>query len=94
MKAPLGEQPPPLVLSPAICGSNARFRVAARGRRLWQGFRADLGKEGGKNKGSQEREENNHKVDPDRPQKEPRQTQTPPKIGPGGSQERQKRFEN
>ena len=61
LKAPLGEPPPPLVFSPAICG-----------RRLWQAFRPDLGKEGWENQGSQEREENSLKVSPDRPQKKPR----------------------
>ena len=59
LKAPLGEPPPPLVLSPAICG-----------RRLWQAFRADLGqegREGWENQGSQERAESSHKTGPDRP---------------------------
>ena len=41
--------------------------LAARGRRLRQAFWADLGQAWWENQGSQRREENSHKVGPDRP---------------------------
>ena len=69
----MGEQPPPLVSSPASRGRRSfrgcEARVTFCGRCLWQAFQTDLGQEEWENRGSQRREDISREMDPDRPKR-------------------------